>query len=189
MKKRLKNKGKNGLSDGGELTIPDLVVLSQLAVKPLHGYELNLELERCEVRDWAGISRPQVYYSLNKLRRLRFIRPVTEKKSSGGPSRQVFRVTREGLEGLADSLERPDWATQRIPPPFLTWLALSIHARPGVASRQLEQRRQFLRAEIKKERETLKAIRKDIGPMTRVAELMVDLTIRKFEVELEWLEG
>jgi DNA-binding PadR family transcriptional regulator len=188
MKKRRKNKAKSTPSGDNELTTPDLVVLSLLAEKPLHGYELNLELERREVRDWAGISRPQVYYSLNKLRRLRLIQPVTVKESSGGPSRQVFRVTGEGLEGLADSLERPGWATQRIPPPFLTWLALSLHARPGVASKQLEQRRQFLRAEIKKERETLKDIRKDTGPMTRVAELMVELTIRQFEVELKWLE-
>lgn len=188
MKKRKKNKAKKDSWDDDELTTPDLVVLSLLAEKPRHGYELNLELERREVRDWAGISRPQVYYSLNKLRRRRLIQPVAEKGASGGPSRQVFRPTREGLEGLADSLERPGWATQRIPPPFLTWLALSIHARPGVASRQLEQRRQFLRAEIQKERKTLKAIRKDSGPMTRVAELMVELTLRKFEVELNWLE-
>ena len=188
MKKRKKNRAKHDSSGDGELTTPDLVVLSLLAKKPRHGYELNLELGRREVRDWAGISRPQVYYSLNKLRRLRLIQPVAEKRASGGPSRQVFRVTRAGLEGLADSLERPDWATQRVPPPFLTWLALSLHARPGVASRQLEQRRQFLQAEIQKERETLKAIRKDSGAMTRVAALMVDLTIRKFEVELEWLE-
>lgn len=188
MEKRKKNRAKKDPGDDGELTTPDLVVLSLLAEKPRHGYELNRELERREVRDWAGISRPQVYYSLNKLRRLRLIQPVTVKGASGGPNRQVFRVTREGLEGLADSLERPDWATQRIPPPFLTWLALSIHARPGVASRQLEQRRQFLRAEIQKERETLKAIRKDAGPTTRVAALMVELTLRKFEVELNWLE-
>ncbi len=188
MKKRKKNRAKHNSSDDGELTTPDLVILSLLAEKPLHGYELNLELERRQVKDWAGISRPQVYYSLNKLRRLRLIQPVAEKGASGGPSRQVFRVTRAGLEGLADSLERPGWATQRIPPPFLTWLALSIHARSGVASRQLEARRQFLRAEIQRERTTLESIRKETGPMTRVAELMVELTLRQFEVELRWLE-
>ena len=44
-----------------ELTTPDLVLLSLLAERPMHGYQANLELERREVRDWAGISRPQVY--------------------------------------------------------------------------------------------------------------------------------
>ncbi|MFI5107117.1 MAG: hypothetical protein ACHP79_19505, partial [Terriglobales bacterium] len=53
-----------------ELTVPDLVLLSLLAEQPMHGYQANLELERRQVEDWAGISRPQVYYSLEKLARL-----------------------------------------------------------------------------------------------------------------------
>ena len=51
------------------LTTPDLVLLSLLAERPMHGYQANLELERRQVRDWAGISRPQVYYSLEKMER------------------------------------------------------------------------------------------------------------------------
>ena len=49
------------------LTTPDLVLLSLLAERPMHGYQANAELVRREIRDWAGISRPQVYYSLEKL--------------------------------------------------------------------------------------------------------------------------
>ncbi len=52
------------------LTTPDLVVLSLLSEQPMHGYQLNQTLENREVRDWAVISRPQVYYSLRKLKRL-----------------------------------------------------------------------------------------------------------------------
>ena len=57
-----------------DLTTPDLVLLSLLAERPMHGYEANAELERRQVRDWAGISRPQVYYSLEKLARLGLVR-------------------------------------------------------------------------------------------------------------------
>ncbi len=62
-------KGNRGMRNGkrAELTTPDLVILSLLAERAMHGYQVNLELERREVRDWAGISRPQVYYSLEKL--------------------------------------------------------------------------------------------------------------------------
>src|ERR1700687_1719675 len=56
------------------LTTPDLVLLSLLAERAMHGYEANLELERRNVRDWTGISRPQVYYSLEKLGTLGLIR-------------------------------------------------------------------------------------------------------------------
>jgi DNA-binding PadR family transcriptional regulator len=59
-----------------ELTTPDLVLLSLLAERPLHGYEANLELARRQVRDWAGISKPQIYYSLEKLARAGLIRPT-----------------------------------------------------------------------------------------------------------------
>ena len=55
------------------LTVPDLVLLSLLAEQPMHGYQANLELERRQVQDWAGVSRPQVYYSLEKLARLGLI--------------------------------------------------------------------------------------------------------------------
>ncbi len=57
------------------LTTPDLVVLSLLSEQPMHGYQVNQTLEYREVRDWAGISRPQVYYSLRKLERLALIAP------------------------------------------------------------------------------------------------------------------
>lgn len=39
----------------------DLVVLSLLAERAMHGYELLKEYERQEVADWAPVSRPHVY--------------------------------------------------------------------------------------------------------------------------------
>jgi DNA-binding PadR family transcriptional regulator len=51
------------------VTTPDLVILSLLAERPMHGYEVNAELERRQARDWVAISRPQIYYSLEKLAR------------------------------------------------------------------------------------------------------------------------
>jgi len=42
------------------LTTADLVLLSLLVERPMHGYQANAELVRREVQDWAGISRPQV---------------------------------------------------------------------------------------------------------------------------------
>ena len=66
-----------------DLTTADLVVLSLFSERPMHGYEANLELERREIRDWAGISRPQVYYSLDKLQSLGFLRTKATKKHLG----------------------------------------------------------------------------------------------------------
>ncbi len=168
------------------LTTPDLVVLSLLSEQPMHGYQLNQTLENREVRDWAGISRPQVYYSLRKLKRLELIgrEESTEKL---GPERQTYCTTPAGRKALSQALDRVHWTTQRPPPPFLTWLALSTHATPATVARQVERRRRFLEAEAKRERLTLEAVRADHGEMVVVAELMLGLTITQFEAELEWL--
>ena len=170
-----------------KLTTPDLVLLSLLAERSMHGYEANLELERRQVRDWAGISRPQVYYSLEKLARLGLIRGAESDEPQAGPERRVFVTAAKGRAALANALEREDWTTQRDRPPFLTWIALSWQARPGVFQRQLERRRAFLEKELAREEATLRAIRKEVGHRFHEAVWMVSLIIQQFRVELKWL--
>src|SRR5215475_6742298 len=114
------------------LTVPDLVVLSLLAERPMHGYEVVAELERRQIADWANVSRPQVYYSLDKLLRLGLLRPATDTEPAAGPERRVLTTTTSGRARLAEALEREDWTTQRDRPAFLTWMALSWLAKPGV---------------------------------------------------------
>jgi DNA-binding PadR family transcriptional regulator len=171
-----------------ELTTPDLVLLSLLAERPMHGYEANLELERRQVRDWAGISRPQVYYSLDKLAGLGLVRVAESDEPQAGPERRVLATAAKGRAALADALEREDWTTQRERPPFLTWVALSWQARPGIFQKQLERRREFLEKELVREEATLRAIRKEVGHRFHEAVWMVSLTIQQFQVELKWLE-
>ena len=168
------------------LTTPDVVLLSLLAERPLHGYEANAELERREVRDWAGISRPQVYYSIEKLAQLGLIRS-SEIESAAGPERRVFQTTANGRAALADALERVEWATHRERPPFLTWIALSWQAKPGVFRQQIERRREFLENELSREEATLLSIRKEVGHRFHEAVWMVSLLIEQFRGELRWL--
>ena len=94
------------LSREKNLTTPDLVLLSLLAERPMHGYQANLELERRQIRDWAGVSRPQVYYSLEKLDRLGLIRPRESEGPPPGPERRMYSSTAAGKAALASSLER-----------------------------------------------------------------------------------
>src|SRR5437764_13862149 len=86
------------------LTIPDLVILSLLAERPMHGYEVNATLEDRKIRDWGPVSRPQVYYSLDKLAKLRLIRVASENSPSAGPERRVLEPTAAGKCRFADVL-------------------------------------------------------------------------------------
>ena len=168
------------------LTTPDLVLLSLLAERPMHGYQANAELERREIRDWAGISRPQVYYSLEKLARAGLIRSLETGEPASGPERSSFETSARGRSALADALEREEWTTQRDRPAFLTWMALSWQARPRAVREQLQRRREFLEREIAREKATLDSVLNEVGHHYHEAVWMIELMIEKFEVELWW---
>lgn len=171
-----------------ELTTPDLVLLSLLAEMPMHGYQANLELERRQVRDWAGISRPQVYYSLEKLERLGLLRPSKDNEAAAGPERRVLQTTAKGRQALRQALAAEDWTTQRDRPAFLTWLALSWQAEPDIFRAQLARRRDFLQAELAREIATLDSVRQEVGHEFHEAVWMLRLAIDQIKSELAWLD-
>jgi DNA-binding PadR family transcriptional regulator len=154
----------------------------------MHGYQANLELERREIRDWANVSRPQVYYSLEKLERAGMIRRRENSEPAAGPERSTFETTARGRAKLADALEHEDWTVQRDRPPFLTWMALSWLARPGIAEKQVQRREEFLAAEIARGKEVLESILKEVGHPHHEAVWMVSLMIEQFETEKKWLK-
>src|SRR5258707_12839131 len=174
-------------SKKSSLTTPDLVLLSLLAERAMHGYEATLELERRCIRDWAAISRPQVYYSLEKLAAAGFIRKMQSSEPAAGPERTVFETTPKGRVATADALEREDWTNQRDHPVFPTWIALSWLARPGVFQQQLRRRRKFVEQELAREKETLRSILAEVGHPHHEAVWMVSLVIEQFRTELKWL--
>lgn len=161
-------------------------MLSLLAERPMHGHQTNRELERREIRDWAPISRPQVYYSLDKLARAGLLCTVKTDQPATRPERTTFETTERGREALADALEWDEWTTQRDHPAFLTWLALSWQARPGVFRKQLEKRRKFLVTELAREKQTLASIYAEVGHKFHEAVWMVGLMIDELRTEIRW---
>jgi hypothetical protein len=84
-------------------------------------------------------------------------------------------------------LERERWVVQRDRPIFLTWIALSWQAPPGVFLKQVERRRKFLEGELARELEVIRSIREEVGHSFHEAVWMVSLTIQQFRTELRWL--
>jgi len=158
-----------------------------LCERPMHGYELWAELERREVQAWAGISKPQVYYSLRKLDTAGEIEAAGDPAAALGPDRRVYRPTATGRRALADALARPEWAEREHPAPFLTWLVLSWQARPRDRARQIERRRAVLHAKLDFERAALASIIAETSE-TSDAAMIVRLSIRQRQVELAWLD-
>lgn len=179
-----------------KLTMPDLLLLSLLAERPLHGYEVISLLELRNVRDWAGVSRTQVYYSLEKLGQSGLIKqfpsdiPVRNGRDpeKPGPDRRILGTTDEGRTALADALERQDWTEQLDRQPFLAWLALSWQCRTGVVMLQIERRRQFLEKEFARKKRLLDDVITEVGHLHHEAVWMLELAISQIETELSWLQ-
>ncbi|NNL90508.1 MAG: PadR family transcriptional regulator [Marinicaulis sp.] len=167
------------------LTTADLVVLTVLSFeRPMHGYELVKLLEERDVKDWAPISRPQVYYSIRKLAEGGFILPAKVHAPALGPERMVYKPARKAKPALEKALGEPKWVEQRTVTPFTSWAALALMAGRQTVDRQIKRRKNFLKAEIKREKETLKSLdgveARDVG----VARVLVSVEIKKFEAEL-----
>ncbi len=170
-----------------KVTLPDLVVLSMLAESPKHGYELWAELERRQVAKWASITKTQVYYSLRKLATAKHIVAVRGGDQSLGPERSVYKPAESGRRLLADTLARKEWATERPPDPFTTWMVLAWQARPRDFAAQIERRRKFLVAQLDDDRAALDAVIGETSASSDAA-MVVRLSIRQFEVEVAWLD-
>ena len=174
--------------DKATVTTPDLVVLSLLAERPMHGYEVNAELERRQARDWVAISRPQIYYSLEKLVRQGLLAESADTGVVLGADRRVLRTSAKGRTVLARELERDSWTNQRERPAFLTWLALSWQASPLAVKQQIQRRLKFLEVEVEREEKTLEDVRDEVGHEYHEAVWMLKLTIGQLKSELLWVK-
>jgi len=174
--------------DKATVTTPDLVVLSLLAERPMHGYEVNAELERRQARDWVAISRPQIYYSLEKLVRQGLLAESADTGVVLGADRRVLRTSAKGRTVLARELERDSWTNQRERPSFLTWLALSWQASPLAVKQQIQRRLKFLEVEVEREEKTLEDVRDEVGHEYHEAVWMLKLTIAQLKSELVWVK-
>lgn len=186
-KSRAKNE-KQSRANQTRLTTPDLVILSLLAERPMHGYEVNATLEDRKIREWAPVSRPQIYYSLDKLTRLGLIRVGADESPAAGPERRVFETTAAGRDRLADALESKHWVDNRVHQPFLIWLALSWQARPRTFRKQLIERKKILETRLVEERATLKDVLDEVGHPYHEAVWMLQLFLEQTENEKRWID-
>lgn len=168
------------------LTTADLVVLSLLSERAMHGYDLLAEYQRQEVVDWASVSKAQVYYALRKLDENGLI--AGEVQENGARDRVVYVPTDAGRAALTHALATGPWATMRVAQPFTTWFGLSIHLDESSLTQQVTARRAFLQTEITREQQSLMFIKTLPSPRARKGEAIVRLVIAQLCAELAWLD-
>jgi DNA-binding PadR family transcriptional regulator len=78
------------------VTDAELVVMSLLAEKPTHGYQIEEIIEDRGMRDWTNIGFSSIYYILEKLKKIGWLESVLEFGEGKGPARQIYSLTHTG---------------------------------------------------------------------------------------------
>jgi len=92
------------------MTNAELAILSLVAEKPRHGYEIEQVIEERGMREWTEIGFSSIYYLLKKLERDGLIKGQLE-EAKRGPARKVYCPTLAGRDalhaGVLDALSAP----------------------------------------------------------------------------------
>jgi len=165
------------------LTHADLVVLAMLAEKPTHGYDIVAVLERREGGSKSPVSRAQIYYSLKKLHGLGLVLVARDSGPAVGPEREPYRLSSAGRSAIGGALSSPEWAGDRPPIPFQTWLMVLGHAAPKDRAAALQARRARLDEQIEKEAGVVEQLRSRDG-----SEAQMPLAVALHRVEILRME-
>lgn len=93
------------------MTNAELAILSLIAERPRHGYDIEQVIEDRGMREWTEIGFSSIYYLLKKMEGDGLIEGQLEQQAGKGPARKVYRITESGrqaqLEGTLTALSTP----------------------------------------------------------------------------------
>ncbi len=93
------------------LTDAEFVVLSLICEGPLHGYQIEGQINARGMRTWTDLSSSSIYYLLGKMEGKSWIEPVRADENAPGKPRKVYQATPEGVsvwkKATRDALRQP----------------------------------------------------------------------------------
>jgi DNA-binding PadR family transcriptional regulator len=119
-------------------TQAELALLSLLAERPHHGYELEHVIEARGMREWTEIGFSSIYYLLKKLETEGLIESRLE-EAGRGPARKVYAVTPAGREQLQAAIVEALTTPQQCYTPLLLGIANLPAVPPTEAAAALRQ--------------------------------------------------
>ncbi|MBA3066339.1 PadR family transcriptional regulator [bacterium] len=82
-----------------------IALLGLLKEMPMHGYEINRQIEERHMRDWAKIKMASIYNNLLALNKKGLVE-VRKKKIGKMPERKVYHITSRGSRELNALLKK-----------------------------------------------------------------------------------
>jgi DNA-binding PadR family transcriptional regulator len=114
------------------VTNAELALLTILAERPRHGYDIERVIEERGMREWTTIGFSSIYYLLKKLGQMGLIKGKLE-ETSQGPARKVYHLTAAG----ADALREGVLEALSVPTPRHSPLEIGLANLPGIPAAEV----------------------------------------------------
>ena len=90
----------------------ELALLSLLAEKPRHAYDIEQVIEARNIRDWTDLGFSSIYRLLTKLEKRNLLEGKMAPPEGRGPARKIYHLTKEGRRiwqmSALENLANPD---------------------------------------------------------------------------------
>jgi DNA-binding PadR family transcriptional regulator len=167
-----------------KMTNAEFAILTLIAEKSRHGYEIEQVIEERGMREWTEIGFSSIYYLLKKLEEKGLIEGRMERQAGRGPARKVYQVTESGIEarraGVLKALSMP----QRAYP----LLQLGLASLPGVSRSEAWAALRRYRDSLTDRLEHVTSRRDEIQPLPYFVEAMFSHSITMIEAERGWID-
>lgn len=166
------------------MTNAELAILSLIAEKPRHGYEIEQIIDERGMREWTEVGFSSIYYLLKKLEKTGLIESHLEQAEGRGPARKVYQVTQAGTEAQVEASLDALSVPERCFTPFL----LGVSNLPELPQDLVVDAVRRYRDELDSRREHVIARAQDQQPLPDHVATMFEYSLNQVEAELAWIE-
>lgn len=167
------------------LTNAELAILSLIAEKPRHGYELEQIIEERGMRNWTEVAFSSIYFILNGLVKKELAISMLQPAAGRGPAKKVFTATALGYQVLHDGIYLAISITDHDNQRFL----LGLSCLPLLSDLEVEQAFQERMASLAAKIKTFSAHPAlNIPGFPAHVRAMFEYSIAIIQTELDWSE-
>jgi DNA-binding PadR family transcriptional regulator len=166
-------------------TNAEIAILSLIAERSRHGYEIEQVIEARGMRDWTEVGFSSIYYLLKKLEGVGLVEARLEDPSGRGPTRKVYHITPTGREVWHAETLRALSEPQSCYP----LIQLGLANLPGLPKSEVISALHRYNVHLTERRDYVQARREAQLPLRDHVEAMFDLSLTMIEAELGWINN
>jgi DNA-binding PadR family transcriptional regulator len=166
------------------MTNAELAILTLVAERPRHGYEIEQVIEERGMREWTEVGFSSIYYLLKKLERDGVIESRLE-EAQRGPARKVYHLTLAGGEALQSGILQALSAPQRSFPSLL----LGLCSLPAVPAPQAMDALHKYHADLIERQAQLQEKRSSQQPLPYFVDALFTYSLALLEAEIQWMDN